>query len=101
MAVKSIQADKTELVLMVEGKKKYEVLNVTFDQITRIQIRPTEVFSFFKKVPSEEIVIVTRKKSEPLVYKKHKEKKFFDEYKRELEEFAKNNRVTFINNLDQ
>jgi hypothetical protein len=98
MAVRSIQTDRTELVLLVKGKKKYEVMNVTYDQITRIQIRAATRIGFFKKVPSEEIVIVTRKKSEPLVYKKHKEKKYFEEYKATLEEFAKNNKVTFIKN---
>lgn len=96
MAVRSIQADKTELVLIVKGKKKYEVMNVTYDQIIRIQIRSYIRMGFFKKLPSEEIVIVTRKRSEPLVYKKHKEKKYFDEYKSTLEEFAKHNKVTFV-----
>ena len=94
MANRRILCDKTELVLTIVGKR-VNILNLPYNQITSISIEPCKEFRFFRMVPSERIVIRTSKRPEPIVYTKYKEKKFFDEYKRELTEFAKNNRITF------
>jgi hypothetical protein len=98
MANKRILCDKTELVLTIVGKKKVDTINLTYNQITSITIEDCKEFRFFRTVPSERILIRTSKRPEPITYTKCKEKKFFDEYKQELTEFAKNNRITFYNN---
>lgn len=101
MALRHIFCDKTELVLMVETKKKVQPLNVTYDQIIRIQFEPCKEFRFFRFVPSEKIQIMTRKREQPVEYTMYKEKQYFGEYKKELEKFARENKITFINNLGQ
>ena len=98
MANRHILCDKTELVLTIIGKKRVNILNVPYNQITSISFEPCKEFRFFRMVPSERIIIRTSKRPEPIVYTKYKEKKFFDEYKQELAEFAKNNRITFYDN---
>ena len=99
MATKSILTDKIEIVLMVPDDKGVKPLNLTYDQISRIQFDPCTEFRFFKRVPSEKITITTGKYSKPIVYTKLKHKKYFEEYKKSLEEFAADNRVTLVNNL--
>jgi hypothetical protein len=99
MAQRHILADKTELVLNVEGKKKFEMVNLTYDQIVRIQFDKIKEYKLFFKVDSEAITIVSSKRG-PIVFKKSKEKSFFEEYKKVLEQFCKNNNVTFTNNLE-
>jgi hypothetical protein len=88
--------DKTEIVLMTD---KSQILNLTYDQIVRIQFDKCIEKKLFSKFDSEKIEIMTRKQSEPVIYYKSKEKEFFEEYKEELAKFAKANRITFINNL--
>lgn len=100
MAQRHVFFDKTELVLAFPQGKKFKTLNLSYDQITRIQFDKCTEFSLFRKVPSEKITIVTPKRGEPIVYTKMKEKKFFEEYKAGFEKFAKDNRITFVNNLD-
>jgi hypothetical protein len=98
MAQRHILADKTELILNVEGKKKFEMVHLTYDQIVRIQFDRIKEFKLFFRVDSEAITIVSSKRG-PIVFKKTKEKNFFEEYKQVLEKFCKDNRVTFTNNL--
>ena len=100
MAIRHVFFDKTELVLSFPDGKKFKTLNLNYGQITRIQFDKCMEFRFFRKVPSEKISISTPKRGAPIVYTKLKEKAFFDEYKRDFEAFAKNNRITFQNNLD-
>lgn len=100
MANKRVLCDKTELVLTVPGKNKVSIENLTYEQIVSIRFEPCKEFRFFRMVPSERIVITTSKHEKPIIYTKQKEKKHFNEYKRDLKEFAENNRVTFYNNLD-
>ena len=99
MANKRILLDKSEMVLMVPGKKKMETYNLNSSQITRIQFDPC-VERTFVIIPSksEKITIVTPKRSQPIVYTKHQNKAFFEQYKTELAEYAKTYRVTFADN---
>lgn len=100
MARKHIFCEKTELVLIILMGNGAFSMNLTYDQIVRIQFEPcTERKFLFFKSPSEKIVFVTRKNERPVEFLKSKEKEFFEEYKVELEKFAKNNRISFTNNL--
>lgn len=101
MAVRHVLFDKTEIVLMYPKKKKFVTVNLTYDQISRIQFDKFKEFKFFRKVPSEKITIVNSKVKPPIVYTKQKEKKFFEEYKEGFKKFVKDNNITFINNLDK
>ena len=94
MANKRILCDKTELVLMVLGKKKASVVNLTYEQIINIRVEPVKEFKLFRYVPSERIVIA-RKKGDPIIYRKSQEKKYFEEYKQELKRFAADHRIVF------
>mgnify|MGYP007002412265 CR=1 FL=1 len=98
MAVKNMYFDKTEMVVMVPAGKKIINLNLSYDQISRIQIDPCTEISFFRKVPSEKITIITSKHANPIVFTKCKNKKFYEEYKAGITKFASDNRVTFSNN---
>ncbi|NMA94560.1 MAG: hypothetical protein GX974_00795 [Clostridiales bacterium] len=100
MANKRILCDKTELVLTVVGKKRVSIVNLTYEQIVSIRFEPFKEFRFFRKVPSERISITTSKLGSPIVYTKYKEKKYFEEYKKELRKFAEDNRVTFYDDLE-
>jgi hypothetical protein len=100
VAQRHVFFDKTELVLGFPQGKKFVTMNLTYNQITRIQFDKCTEFKFFRKVPSEKITIVTPKRGEPIVYTKLKEKNFFEEYKAGFEKFARENRITFQNNLD-
>ena len=96
--VEHIIADDTELILMVRGKNKYETMHLTYDQIKRIRICKCNEFSLLKmrSVPSEKIEILASNAEQPIVFTKMKEQPFFDAYKQKLAEFAKRNRVSFV-----
>jgi len=98
MAQRHILVDKTELVLNVEGKKKFEVVNLTYDQIVRVQFDKIKDRFLFLQNDSEAITIVSSKRGS-IIFKKSKEKSFFEDYKKGLEKFCKDNNVTFTNNL--
>jgi hypothetical protein len=99
MSTKEIYFDQTEIVLTIEGKNKVTTLNVTYDQIVHIKFDPCMERKFFRKIPSEKIEIMVKKRQLPIIYTKLKSKKYFEEYKNELEKFSINNRITFFNNL--
>jgi len=99
MAQKHIYADKTELVLIYLKGKKYGSTNLTYEHITNIRFAPCKERKFLFPVDSEKIEIVSNKLEKPIVYTKLKEKKYFDEYKKELSEFAARNRIRFSNEL--
>ena len=91
--------DKTEIVVMDTSGKKAQVLNLTYEKIVSIQFDATVVKQLFSSKPTEKITITIRGREKPLVFFKHQEASFFDEYKVGLEKFAKDNRVSFRNNL--
>ena len=99
MAQKRVMFDKSEVVLLVPGKKRMANYNLTSGTITRIQFdKCTERKFGFIPVQSEKITIVTPKAGAPIVYTKGENKEFFDEYKAEFARYAKEYRVTFIDN---
>jgi hypothetical protein len=99
MANRRIYLDKSELTLLIPGKKKVEDVHLTSGVITRIQFdKCTERMLFVIPQQSEKITITTSKRAQPVVYTKGKNKVFFDQYKQELEKFAKENNVTFADN---
>ena len=99
MVQRRVMFDKSEVVLLVPGKKRVANYNLTNSTITRIQFdKCTErKFGIFP-VQSEKITIITPKAGVPIVYTKSENKEFFDEYKAELAKYAKEYRVTFIDN---
>ena len=94
-----IYTDMTELMLMYLDGNEYKTATINRDQIIRIQLDEFKERKFIIRVPSERIQIITKKLSKPIVYTKLREKKHFDEYKSMLEKYAKENYVTFINNI--
>lgn len=95
-----ISIDKTELILFAQAGKGMETINVAYDKIQRIEFRKCEETKVFKKVPSEQIVIMLRGRENPVVFFKSKvgEEKF-EGYKEGLAKFAKDNRVSFASSL--
>ncbi len=99
LASRRIYCDKTELVLVVVGKNRVSTVNLKYDEIVSIRFQRCKEVRFFWPVSSERIVITTRKSDKPFIYTKYREKKFFNEYKQGLAKFAKENNVTFYNEL--
>ena len=99
MANRRIYIDKTEIVFMVPAKKKMARHCLAANDISRIQFdkKETKILGFIK-LQEESISVSSGRLGAPIVYKKGQNKKFFDEYKRDLERFAKNNTVTFADN---
>lgn len=95
MAKKHLFVDKTEIVAVVLGKKKAFTHNLRYDQISSIKFEKCKEFRLFRLVPSEKIVITSPKLPNPVEFMKYKEKQYFEEYKKELGKFAKDNRITF------
>lgn len=102
MAQRRILFDKAEIVCLVPGKKKVESFNLSNSVITRIQFDKC-VERVFGIIPtkSEKITIVTPKRGQPIVYMKGENKAFFDQYKQELAQYAKDYRVTFTDNTKE
>ena len=100
MAPRRIFPDKTEIIFMVPAKGKVVRKSLTAGEIVRIQFDKCKE-NILGIIPrdSESITIVSGKLANPLVYKKLENKQFFDAYKSELERFAKENKVSFTNNL--
>jgi len=100
MAPRRIFPDKTEIVFMVPTNKKIIRQSLTCKEIVRIQFDTCKE-NILGIIPrdSESITIVSGKLANPIVYKKFANKAFFDTYKSELEKFAKDNKVSFTNNL--
>ena len=94
-----INFDKTELVLGFPAGKKYIVLNLTYEDIQRIQFDQITEMRFFRKLPSERITVVTSKRPEPVIYTKLKNEKFWDDYLAGFTKFATANHITFVDNI--
>lgn len=100
-ARRQITFDKTEMVVGFTAGKKYLVLNLSYEDIQRIQFDTVTEMRFFKKVPSEKITIVTGKREQPIAYTKLKNEKFWDEYLAGFKKFAEGNHITFVDNTAQ
>lgn len=96
---KLILLDKSEVVLFVPTKNNYITNNLVSSQILRIQFdKITERKFGIIPQESEKIAIITSKNPDGIVYTKAKNKKFFDEYKAELTEYAKEYNIKLIDN---
>ena len=99
MAQRRVYVDKTEVVFMVPKKNKVVRECLAARDIVRIQFhKSTTKFLGFLSLTTESIEVVSGKLGAPIVYKKNQNKKYFDEYKRDLAKFAKDNTVTFMDN---
>jgi len=101
MAVRHMYFDKTEIMVAFLTGNRYSTRNLNYSQIQRIQFDKIKEYSWFRPIDSEKISITNSTTMEPIVYTKKKEKKFFDEYKRELKEFAKANNITMQDNTEE
>ena len=100
MSRKRILCDKTEIVIIVQGKKKADVVHLKYDQIRSILLDRYEKrsFIFFRK-ETERIVLTTTRRNEPYFYLKSGEGRYFEEYKAALRKFAADNQITFYDYL--
>lgn len=97
MAVRHLLVDKTEMIMMIPQKKKYITRNAVYSDVRQIEFKKFEERRFlFLKKPSEKITITFTKGWPPVVFTYFKEKKYFEEYKAELERFCKDNRIQLI-----
>ena len=96
-----ITCDKTEIVFFDTSGKRARVVNLTYDKIVSIQFDNSSVKKLFglKTVPSKKISITVRGASNPLVLFEADEKEYWEQYKKEVSAFCKDNRVSFHNNL--
>lgn len=94
MAKRRIYFDKSEVVLIVPGKNKTSNYNVTSNMMNRIKFDKCKEFAFgFIPKSSEKITIVASNLPGEVVYTKGENKAFFDTYKEEFRQFAKENRI--------
>ncbi len=90
--------DKTEIVVIDDSGKIPKGVNIPYHKILRIVYSPC-VEGFFKK-PSQKIAIDINGRAEPYVFYRKKEGDArFESYIEILNEFAKNNKITIVNNL--
>lgn len=97
MAVRHLLVDKTEIMMMIPQKKKFITRNAVYKDIRQVEFKKfDERHLVFLKKPSEKITITFNTGIPPVVFTYLKEKKYFAEYKSELERFCKDNKVQLI-----
>ncbi len=100
---KSMVLGKENINLLVTAfpSKKKEFKSFTWNEINEIRIKDGMTgFLFFKK-PTEKIEILTQNPETPSYYNpveyfKHQEKDYFEEYIKDLEQYAKEKSVTLL-----
>ena len=99
MATKrTLSVDKTEIILIDLHTKRGQ-MNITQDQVAGMVLESVEIRKLFKKVKTEKITINIRK-IHPAPYVLESESaEHWAEYKAALENFCKENRLSFTNNL--
>ena len=95
MPKRCILVDKTEIVIAIEGKKRWTSHNLTYDEINRIQFGTDQVRTLFGKKLTRSIRIFSSRLGEPATYLESKHKEYFDEYREKLAAFANDNRISF------
>jgi hypothetical protein len=95
MATRWIYYDKTEIVVMVAGKRQMKDYRLPYNDVKSIVFEKCKEFRFFRNVPSECIKITSPKFPGTVTFSKFKHKKYFEEYKRDLKKFAVDNKITF------
>lgn len=100
MAKDRLIVDKTEIIATVLMGNQWRNVPITADKIRRIQYDKFNERKIFKEVPSEMIKIETSA-GPPVTFTKLKEKEYFDQYKERLAKFAKDNKLTFVDNTKE
>ena len=98
MARRHIGFDETEVVVGFPAGRRYRVLNLSYEDIQRIQFDTIREWAFIRRAPSERITIITGKYGSPIVYTRRKHAPFWDEYKKKFRKFAEKNAITFVDN---
>ncbi|KNY26634.1 hypothetical protein [Pseudobacteroides cellulosolvens] len=93
----SCSRDWTTLTIANFDEKKTLYLN--YYDINRIEFDEMLISKLFKKVRSEKIQIFTNTFSTPIEFTKHKDEKYFEEYKQELTKFARDNKISLIDRI--
>jgi len=105
MKKRLIVFDTTEIVAVVNVKNEDDpmkkkgnpvIMNLTYDQISKISFEPCIEKKMFKSIPSEKIVLKLKKMVQPVEYPKMENKEFYEEYKEGFREFAKQNRIELL-----
>ena len=94
MARPRIMCDKTELVLIDVTSRSASVHNLQFDEVTRIQFGTRRELSWFRLVETDSIEIHSRKRIEPFIFSRRRNRQLFDQYRTDLRRFAERNSVT-------
>lgn len=100
MAKEHILFDKTELMAVVHAGNNFRIINLKYSDILTITFKPCEKKGLFKSTPSEAIELKVKNQDRPLVYYKYEESKFWDGYKSGLTKFAKDNRITLVDEIN-
>ena len=96
MAKRRIYFDKSEIVLIVPGKKGASSYNLVSSNVNRIEFAKCKEFTLgFIPKESEMIKIVGSNLPGEIVYKKGENKAYFDTYKEEFAQYCKEYRVPF------
>lgn len=95
MAVRKIFLDKSEMVLLVHAGKKMLSYNLVSNNVNKIEFDKCEelMFGFIPKKSEKITIYATR--PQKTVYTKGENKAFFDQYKEELRQYAKDYHITF------
>ena len=99
MAKEHILFDKTEIIVAVSMGNNMQLVNLPASSITSITIAACEERKLLVAKPSEMISIVTSRMGEPITMYKSKEAKYWESYKKGLEDFAAYNRISFHKNV--
>ena len=108
MATKrKVYFDKTEVVVLVKNGSSVQSYNLVSNNIVRIVYEKCKEYKFvyggIKLFPyeSERIVIVVAGSPGEIVVMKSLHKEFFDTYKEEFSEYAKQYRIQLIDNTQE
>ena len=96
MAIKEkVTFDKTEVIVYDDSGKRMQILNLTYDKITSVQLdHSTMRYMGVLKKPSDRIAITIRGLENPVVLYSAKEGEKFNEYVEGFRKFCKDNRIS-------
>jgi len=91
-----IYTDDAEITILIEDSS----VNLSYSKVKKIVFTEEKRRKFFVWPKTEECIkIFSRERPNPFVFYKSSSKKFFEEYKDKLKEFARNNRVNLVDEL--
>ena len=92
-----IYTDESEITILIEDTS----INLPYDKIKKIVFTEEKRRRFYIWPRIEVVIkIFPRERPNPFVFTKSSGKKFFEEYKKILKDFARSNRVNLINELE-